>query len=242
MSTGDYEKDPAVRLNGMSCSGGAAEDPVAVRVRGGEVVAGRVGELAYGLVQWGRECELGLPQADGNDVVGDGRRGAERLVSGPSAPRPCPPRLTECKVRQSWGQAMVRRRDSERLQLVEYPGGAGPSKASRAQDRQQETPRKGACRQLMEETGLVVASASLILHSTTAVVGPGTIRSQLLRDMTASWEADGVSRIRAGRLRESCGQLETAAGASQRGVYGSPRRRLRRRACARGRGHGAGAR
>jgi hypothetical protein len=38
----------------------------------GEVVAGRGSELAHGLVQRGGECELGLPESYGDDVVGDG--------------------------------------------------------------------------------------------------------------------------------------------------------------------------
>jgi len=38
-----------------------------------------------------------------------------------------------------------------------------------------ETPDQGACRELAEETGLIVATADLVLVGTSAVLGPGKI-------------------------------------------------------------------
>lgn len=38
-----------------------------------------------------------------------------------------------------------------------------------------ETPSEGACRELAEETGLLVAATDLLLHGTSAVVGPGKV-------------------------------------------------------------------
>ncbi|MGR6320012.1 NUDIX hydrolase [Micromonospora soli] len=58
----------------------------------------------------------------------------------------------------------------------EYPRWGGPYwniPSGRIEDH--ETPFEGACRELAEETGLVVATADLVLHGTAAVTGAVTV-------------------------------------------------------------------
>jgi 8-oxo-dGTP diphosphatase len=66
----------------------------------------------------------------------------------------------------------------DRVVLVyeEYPRWGGPYwniPSGRIEDH--ETPSEGACRELAEETGLVVAAADLVLHGTAAVTGAATV-------------------------------------------------------------------
>jgi 8-oxo-dGTP diphosphatase len=66
----------------------------------------------------------------------------------------------------------------DRVVLVyeEYPRWGGPYwniPSGRIEDH--ETPCEGACRELAEETGLVVATADLVLHGTAAVTGAATV-------------------------------------------------------------------
>lgn len=55
----------------MGRPGMGSEDPVAVGVRGGLVVAGCGGQLAPWSVEWIGECNLDCCNLDGEEIVGD---------------------------------------------------------------------------------------------------------------------------------------------------------------------------
>lgn len=71
---------------------------------------------------------------------------------------------------------LARYGDQVLLVREEYPawGGAHWNVPS-GRVEEHETPDQGACRELAEETGLVVAPADLVLVATSSVVGPGNV-------------------------------------------------------------------
>ncbi|TYB39812.1 NUDIX hydrolase [Micromonospora sp. AP08] len=78
--------------------------------------------------------------------------------------------------RSRYAGVLAHHDDKVVLVYEEYPRWGGPYwniPSGRIEDH--ETPFEGACRELAEETGLVVATADLVLHGTAAVTGAVTV-------------------------------------------------------------------